>query len=101
MNPPTVKRIVIATATIASAIAVPAITAAPASASCTVVNTLYQDGNSVVGERYNSCTGDLNATLLRNDVEVASGFGGASYDCTGTDYTKWTMATKTRYFYCS
>jgi hypothetical protein len=101
MNLATVKRTVIATATIASAITVPAVTAAPASASCAVVNTLYQDGNTVSGERYNTCTGDLYATLLRNDVAVASGFGGAFYDCTGTDYTKWTLATKTRYFYCS
>jgi hypothetical protein len=97
----TVKRIVITAATIASGMAVPAFGANPANASCGVVSFLYQDGTSIVGERYNTCTGDLNVTLLRDGVVVASGFGGASYDCTDTDYTKWSMANKTLYAYCS
>jgi hypothetical protein len=92
---------VIIAAIIASAAAFPALAVAPAAASCSVVNSLYQDGNSIVGERYNTCTGDLNVTLLRDGVAVASGFGGASYDCTGTDYTKWSMANKTQYYHCS
>jgi hypothetical protein len=101
MRTTVVNRAAITAAVIASGIAIPALAATPAHASCSVTNYLYQEGNTIVGERSNSCTGDLNVTLYRNDVAVASGFGGASYTCTGTDYTQWSITGRTIHAYCS
>jgi hypothetical protein len=94
------RRAVITVAMAAAGVAVPAVTA-PAHASCTVTSSLYQVGNTIEAERSNSCTGDLNVTLYRDGVAVASGFGGASYTCTGTAATRWSTIERTLRANCS
>jgi hypothetical protein len=101
MRTTAVKRVALIAAMAAVGAATPALTASPAHASCSVVSGLSQDGNTILGERYNTCTGDLNVTLYRDGVAVATGFGGASYTCTGTDYTRWSIIGRVLYAYCS